>query len=71
MSGQGPACSRCQAAIIFSFVIGIAQGTSASGFCQSTSGLDVVPPHCIREPQIEIDLQLSIERYTFFRNAIR
>ena len=47
-----------QAAIIFSFVIGIAQGTSALGFCQSTSGLDVVSPHCIREPQIEIDLQL-------------
>ena len=47
-SGFGVRCLRQRSSSPSSS--GLHQGTSALGFCQSTSGLDVVSPHCIREP---------------------
>ena len=47
-SGFGVRCLRRRSSSPSSS--GLHQGTSALGFCQSTSGLDVVSPHCIREP---------------------
>src|ERR1700741_1109798 len=47
-SGFGVRCLRQRSSSPSSS--GLRQGTSALGFCQSTSGLDVVSPHCIREP---------------------
>jgi hypothetical protein len=50
--------TRRQAAIIFSFVIGIASRKVCIGFCRSTNVPDVAVPHCILDPRVQIGLPL-------------